>query len=127
MLIQAGLPVNHVRCDGQLIAHESIVWLEGDWNYTRIHRQNELTHLSAYTLKWYEQLLTSFVRVSKDAMVNPQHVQSVISLSSRPRRLQLILSNGEQIEVARRRQAETRRHFKALLVMNTKQVKPLFL
>ena len=117
MLIHTNGSTEFIRCDGELIAQTSIVWLEGDWNYTRIHRQNNLVHLSAYTLKWYELLLANFVRVSKDAIINPQHVQTMVSLSSRPRRLQLTLSNGETIDVARRRQAETRRRLNSLIAL----------
>lgn len=108
---------DHIICDKKRIELSSILWLEGDWNYTRIYQQGESVYLSAYTLKWYERHLTEFVRVRKNAIVNPLHVRALKSISSRPRRLQLILSNGELVEVTRRRQAMTRRWFNTSLLV----------
>lgn len=105
--------ISYICCDKQRIDLDAIVWLEGDWNYTRIYQQNQSASLSAYTLKWYERQLRNFVRVRKDAIVNPIHVCGIQSISSRPRRLKLFLSNGEQLEVTRRRQTEVRRQFKS--------------
>lgn len=102
---------NSVRCDNQDLALHTIIWLEGDWNYTRIYQQNQPARLSAYTLKWYERRLTDFIRVNKDAMVNPLHVRALQPISSRPRRLNLLLTNGEEVEVSRRRQGHVRRSF----------------
>ena len=87
--------LTHLRCDKQSLALHTIIWLEGDWNYTRIYQQDQPVRLSAYTLKWYERQLADFIRVSKDAMVNPLHIQALQPISSRPRRLRLLLSNGE--------------------------------
>lgn len=103
--------LNTIRCDKQAIALDAILWLEGDWNYTRIYQYNQPVRVSSRTLSWYERQLTTFVRVRKDVMVNPAHVQGIESISSRPPRLKIILSNGEQIEVTRRRQAFVRQQF----------------
>ena len=101
--------LEYIFCDKNRIQTSSIIWLEGDWNYTRIYQIDQTIYLSSYTLKWYERILPSFVRVRKDAIVNPLYVHSIQRLSSRPRKLQLMLSDGKLIEVARRRQAMTRR------------------
>ncbi len=111
-----------IRCDREFIAKSSIVWLEGDWNYTRIHRQDKAVNISAYSLKWYERQLGGFVRVSKSAMINPQHVHEVIKPSNQPGRLQLMLSNGISVDVARRRQAETKRRLNLILNVNCRRV-----
>ena len=95
---------NFIYCDRQRISLNSILWLEGDWNYTRIYQQDQQVNLSSYTLKRYERQLAGFVRVRKDAIVNPIHVCTIQRISRRPCRLILVLSNGEQIEVTRRRQ-----------------------
>ena len=105
--------VSYICCDKQRIELDAIVWLEGDWNYTRIYQQNQSANLSAYTLKWYERQLAGFVRIRKDAIVNPRHVCGLESISSRPRRLRIILSNGEQLEVTRRRQPQVRQQLKS--------------
>jgi len=103
--------ISYISCNKQRIELNAIVWLEGDWNYTRIYQQNQPVSLSAYTLKWYERQLADFIRVRKDAMVNPIHVHAVQRISYRPSRLQLLLSNGEFVEVTRRRQALVRKLF----------------
>ena len=106
-------PDNFIRCDKQHIALDIIIWLEGDWNYTRIYQQDQPVRISSRTLSWYEKQLAQFVRVRKDAMVNPAYVQTVQTISSRPRRLGITMSNGQHIEVTRRRQAFVRKHLKS--------------
>lgn len=106
--------LSFICCDKQRINLDTILWLEGDWNYTRIYQQDHPVSLSAYTLKWYERQLVDFVRVRKDAIVNPLHVCAIQRISSRPRRLKVILSNGEQVEVTRRRQAFVRKQLTAI-------------
>ena len=103
--------MSHIICDKKSIALNAIVWLEGDLNYTWIYPYNQPAQLSSYNLKWYESLLTNFIRIRKDAIVNPLQVQALHSISSRPRRLKIVLSTGEQLEVSRRRQAFVRKYF----------------
>lgn len=100
--------VTYICCDKQRIELDAIVWLEGDWNYTRIYQLNKPVSLSAYTLKRYERQLAGFVRIRKDAIVNPLYICAMLKISSRPRRLKIVLTNGEQLEVTRRRQAIVR-------------------
>lgn len=101
-----------IRCDKQAIALDTILWLEGDWNYTRLYLLNHSVRMSSRTLSWYERQLIDFIRVRKDAIVNPLYVQTVESISSRPRRMKIVLITGEHIEVTRRRQALVRKRFK---------------
>lgn len=101
--------VTHLTLNNDPIALDAIIWLEGDWNYTRIYPQGQPMRMSAYTLKWFERQLTSFLRIRKDVMVNPSYVQAVESISSRPRRMRVVLTNGAVIEVTRRRQTFVRR------------------
>ena len=97
-----------IRCDNQQLALHTILWLESDWNYTRIYQQDHSVRISSRTLKWYERRLMNFLRISKYAMVNPLHVRALQPSSSRPRRLNLLLTNGEELEVSRRRQMYVR-------------------
>ncbi len=97
-----------IRCDNQRIGCDSIIWLEGDYNYTYIHQLSKPTKVSARTLKWYESRLTQFIRVRRDAMVNPAHIRAVFRDETRPDQLKLLLSNGEVLPIARRRLAEVR-------------------
>lgn len=100
-----------ILCDREKLDIHTIIWLKGDWNYTWIYQQGQPVRVSAYTLKWYERNLSGFIRVSKGAMVNPMHVRGLQPISSRLRRLRVLLSNGEELEVTRRRQAMVRRQF----------------
>jgi DNA-binding LytR/AlgR family response regulator len=112
-LIDSTSPVAFIRCDGELIAREAIIWLEGDMNYTHIHQCSQPTKTSARTLKWYAGLLANFIRVRRDAMVNPAHIRAIHKADDQPGRLKLLLSNGVAVDVARRRLAGVRQQLKA--------------
>jgi len=100
---------SHLILNNDPISLDTIVWLKGDWNYTRIYAQNQPMRMSAYTLKWFELRLGGFLRVRKDAIINPAHVCALQSIANRPGGILLLLTNGDQIEVTRRRQAFVRR------------------
>ncbi|WP_019987055.1 LytR/AlgR family response regulator transcription factor [Rudanella lutea] len=97
-----------ICCDRQQITLNNIIWLEGDINYTRIHQQRGRLIVSAYTLKRYEELLHGFVRVRRDAIVNPVHIAEIRNDPGRPARLTIILSDGQELAVTRRRQLHVR-------------------
>ncbi|OIN55490.1 LytR/AlgR family response regulator transcription factor [Arsenicibacter rosenii] len=105
-------PVYQIRCDCETIDISRIVWLEGDWNYTRIYLIDRPVRLSAYTLKKYERELSQFVRISKKAIVNPAYVRLLHSVSGRPGRTWLQLCDGKFIEVSRRRSSTVKGLFK---------------
>ena len=109
------MAITYICCDKQRIELDTIVWLEGDWNYTRIYQLDKPVSLSAYTLKRYEQQLAGFVRIRKDAMVNPLYICALLRISNRPRRLKIVLTNGEQLEVTRRRQTIVRLQLATIL------------
>lgn len=52
----------------------SIVWLEGEANYTRVHYQNGTFTLVTQPLHWFEQHL-NFIRVHRSAIINPVYIQ----------------------------------------------------
>nr|WP_293841143.1 LytTR family DNA-binding domain-containing protein [uncultured Arsenicibacter sp.] len=104
----------YITCDKKRIDLPSSVLLEGDWNYTRIHQHDLSIQMSSYTLKWYEQLLTDFIRVRKNVIINPNHVVDIKKDAENTSRLQLLLSNGRIINVARRRQTITKRRLQTL-------------
>nr|WP_293836461.1 LytTR family DNA-binding domain-containing protein [uncultured Arsenicibacter sp.] len=100
-----------IMFDKRQIFADAILWMEGDWNYTRIHTVDNVTLLSSYTLKCYQQQLPGFWRIRKDAMVNAAHVFSIKRVANDPKKLQVTLTNGVQIMVARRRQFQLRHHW----------------
>ena len=64
----------------QLVGHsptvsvQSIMWLEGEANYTRVHYQKGTFTLVTQPLHWFEQHL-NFIRVHRSAIVNPIYVR----------------------------------------------------
>lgn len=80
---------------------DTILWLEGEGNYTRIHRQDEPTSVMAYTLKRFEEHLVGFVRVRRDVLVNPRYIQC-IRWNGQPK-LTIYLSDGTVLTASRRR------------------------
>lgn len=58
----------------QPVPIRSIMWLEGEASYTRLHYQDGVCTLVSQPLRWFEEQLR-FVRVHKSAIVNPVHVR----------------------------------------------------
>jgi DNA-binding LytR/AlgR family response regulator len=85
----------------QTLLPDSILWFEGDGNYTRIHRQEQPALVMAYTLKRFEEHFTGFVRVRRDVLVNPRYIQS-ICWNGQPK-LTIYLSDGTVLTASRRR------------------------
>ena len=80
---------------------DTILWLEGEGNYTRIHRQEQPTSVMAYTLKRFEEHFAEFVRVRRDVLVNPRHIAGV-RWNGNPK-LTIYLSDGTVLTASRRR------------------------
>jgi len=62
--------------------------------------------------RWQEQLPT-FIRISKGALVNPQHISGMIDVSSKE--LWITLSDGTKLSVPRRRVALLRHYLKKVI------------
>ena len=80
---------------------DTILWLEGVGNYTRIHWQEQPTSVMAYTLKRFEEHFAGFVRVRRDVLVNPRHIASIRWNGSL--KLTIYLSDGTVLTASRRR------------------------
>ena len=76
----------------------SIVWLEGEANYTRVHYQNGTISLVTQPLHWFEQYPV-FIRVHRSAIINPVHVQEFACKKSRSGWVRLL--NDKVIPVSR--------------------------
>ena len=79
---------------------DSIVWLEGDANYTRIHYQNNTVSVVTQSLSWFEQHL-NFIRVHRSAIINPMYVQEFVYKKGRSGWIRLC--NEKIIPVSRTR------------------------
>lgn len=67
--------MNSIQVTGhpEPIPVNSIVWLEGEANYTRIHRLDNTFSMVTQSLYWFEQYV-NFIRVHRSAIINPTYV-----------------------------------------------------
>ncbi|WP_025761656.1 LytR/AlgR family response regulator transcription factor [Dyadobacter tibetensis] len=77
---------------------KDITYLKGEGNYTLVYTTNGNQYLISKTIKFLRRRLTDhFVRVHKSFLVNANHVISW------PEPYKLMLADGRQVPVARRR------------------------
>ena len=86
------------------LATDSIIWIQGNINYSFIHRTDDQPYLASETLKWFEEQLAKFIRVHKSAIVNPEHV--FYFKHEEGKDAHVVLDNGVQLPVSRRRLKE---------------------
>ncbi len=90
----------------QLIGHphavliDSIIWLEGEASYTRVHFQSGANTIVTQPLSWFEQNL-DFIRVHRSAIVNPSYVDEFVQKKGRSGWIRLV--NNTVIPVSRDR------------------------
>ncbi|WP_020600310.1 LytTR family transcriptional regulator DNA-binding domain-containing protein [Spirosoma panaciterrae] len=79
-----------------------LIYLEGRGNYTLVYLQNSLNPLLvSKTLKYFEQQLPDFVRISKSVLINPRFISRVSRQGSKL--LSIELGADISFSVARRR------------------------
>ncbi|GAB4018842.1 LytTR family transcriptional regulator DNA-binding domain-containing protein [Spirosoma koreense] len=79
-----------------------LIYLEGRGNYTLIYLQDSLNPLLvSKTLKYFEQQLPHFVRVSKAVLINPRFISRVHKKGAKS--LSIELGPDVVFSVARRR------------------------
>ena len=78
-----------------------VLYIEGDRNYSKFHRQKAVFSLSSKTLAIYETLLPHFVRIHKRTLVNPAFVDKCLITPNG--KVLLVLTNGATLSIARRR------------------------
>lgn len=97
--------VVHSKAKTDYIPMEEILYLEADGSYSHIYTITNKYHV-AKTLKEYDELLCSpsspFVRIHKTYIVNIRHVKQVSSGENKT----VLLKNGVEIEISRRRKQE---------------------
>lgn len=82
----------------------SIVWLEGEANYTRVHYQDGSFSLVTQPLQWFEHHL-HFIRVHRSAIINPMYVHTFEHKSGRSGWIRLL--DDRVIPVSRNRLKQT--------------------
>lgn len=79
---------------------DSILWLEGEASYTRVHYQDGAIAIVTQPLLWFEHRL-NFIRVHRSAIINPLYVQEFERKNGRSGWVRLI--NNLVIPVSRNR------------------------
>lgn len=95
----------HAGENVRFLNETEIVHVEGDGRYSRITMVNGEKFTTAKNLKEFEEyfeVTNSFVRVSKDMLVNTRHIKQYSK--GDPCVIELI--NGQHVEVSRRRKTE---------------------
>ncbi|MFD2937175.1 LytR/AlgR family response regulator transcription factor [Spirosoma flavum] len=72
----------HLTGHSHPVLIDSIVWLEGEANYTRVHYRDGTLTVVTQPLQWFEQHL-NFIRVHRSAIINPIYVQEFIQKRGR--------------------------------------------
>ena len=82
-----------------IVAIQEIIYCLAKSNYTEFHLTGKKTILSSYTLKQYDELLTSqsFFRAHRSYLINLAHV----NMYRRGEGGDIIMSNGDEIELSR--------------------------
>lgn len=81
-----------------------ILWLEADNNYTTLHLSSGAKLLTSRAIGEYEDILSTldFFRIHQSTIINLQHLQEYV----RGEGGSVILVNGQELEVSRRRKAD---------------------
>lgn len=77
MIIHPTSSAAFLRCDGQMIARDAIIWLEGDCNYTRIHQCSQPTKMSARTLNMLRIYNLLYILLLTSLLVIQTHAQAI--------------------------------------------------
>jgi two-component system LytT family response regulator len=82
-----------------IIPVDEIVYCHANSNYTEFHLTDKKCILSSYTLKQYDEILTSqsFFRAHRSYLVNMSHVK----MYRKGEGGEIVMSNGHEIELAR--------------------------
>jgi DNA-binding LytR/AlgR family response regulator len=98
----------------KLIPPESLVWIEGEGNYSVVHFDNQQTYLASVTLKWFERQLSSFIRVHRKALVNPGCIRSLTFEGANQGAV--ILKDGRTLPISRNRMNDVKQRLGVPLV-----------
>ncbi|RIV27140.1 LytTR family transcriptional regulator [Fibrisoma montanum] len=111
---QAPIPSSlHIPGYRHLRNAQPIERLEATGNYTFIFfRGNPKPILTSQTLKYFEDQLTDYIRVSKSALINPDFIEKVIRYDAKTVCVQLI--GGHQVALSRRRIIEVMERIQCL-------------
>ncbi len=92
------LILNHKSSKKILV--DTVVFLEGNINYTIFHLENGKQKLVAHSLKFFEAYLEThgFLRTHRSFMINPIHVKDW-----KQEEYKVIMNNGREAMISRRK------------------------
>ncbi len=83
------------------IEPHNIIFLKGDINYSEIYLNTGHKIVSCKTLLRHQEVFPNFLRIHRSYLVNPQYITKVEGIAGEQ---EVVISNGNRIKVARRRQ-----------------------
>ena len=96
----------YVHMSKQLLHADTILYILGDGNYSKLYLASGRVELTSKSLHLYEALFLAFVRISKSTLINPVYV--VDFESPKCRFGSVTMQGGKQFDVARRRVKEVK-------------------
>ncbi|QMW06063.1 LytTR family DNA-binding domain-containing protein [Spirosoma foliorum] len=84
---------------------KTVLYLTGDVNYSHVHLLSGQIILSCRTLKWFAQQWPYFIRVHKQALVNPIYIHQLNLGPTLRSNSYLIMQDAAQLAISRRRVA----------------------
>ena len=83
----------------------NIIRMESDGNYTKVYTNDSINLISSKTLKIYDDLLSGegFIRVHNSHLVNHNKIRSIVKYEY------LIMSDGSQVPVSRRKKNDLKK------------------
>ncbi|MFT3948958.1 MAG: LytTR family DNA-binding domain-containing protein [Agriterribacter sp.] len=94
----------------RIVSPAEIIHCTGINNYTQFHLTDNTTIIASKTIKDFEELLSDhgFIRTHKSHLVNMAYIREIKNDNA------ILLKNGQQVEVSRRRQHEVLEALKKL-------------
>ncbi|MVM33269.1 LytTR family transcriptional regulator [Spirosoma sp. HMF4905] len=92
---------------------EQILYIVGDDNYSIVHLTTHKRVLLSHTLKWCQAYYPGFIRISKQALINPAYVVSWLKTSRFV--ASLTMQDNRQLGIARRRISRVLEQFELAL------------
>ncbi|WP_234734082.1 LytTR family DNA-binding domain-containing protein [Tellurirhabdus bombi] len=102
------------RIEGVLLVPEALTHLIGASNYTWVYFWNNEKRIVARNLGAFEKSLPLFIRTHKTVLVNPAYIVKVCPPGGSKKPGSIILKNGTELPVSRRRWAVLAEQFSNL-------------
>ncbi|WP_293691037.1 LytTR family DNA-binding domain-containing protein [Spirosoma sp. 48-14] len=99
----------------------AILYITGEVNYCYLHMVDGQVILMARTLKWYAQRWPHFLRVHKQALVNPMYACQITLAPHLRLPSYVVMSNQSRLPISRRRLSLVRHQLSTVSCSTTSQ------